>query len=110
MLLSTLYVLWASAGVLTLTWLFPVNEALLRRITTTGFLSSALWFWIAITGGQADRLTSGGIRVTTDTSALQYAALFLGVIALLAVVLNWMDLYPPEATDETDPTTALPGD
>jgi hypothetical protein len=91
MLLANYHLLWVSAGVLTLAWLF-----LPMRITTTSALSMGIWFWLALTGDSLVKYTQTGTEIAVTAPGLQYPALALGVLSLLVVLFNWFGLYPPE--------------
>jgi hypothetical protein len=90
MLQSHWFVLVALAAVSMGAWLFiPV------RIATTSLLASGLWLFAAYTGGDLTQLTDSGTEVAVSAPELQYVALAMGLLSLLARVLYWFDEYPP---------------
>lgn len=107
MIESHWYILFASAGVLTLYWLFHDRE----NLAFSTFMASGLWFYTAYTGGDLTRITESGTEVAVSAPELQYVALALGLLSLLARVLYWFDEYPPreEAAGGTA-AQAAPGD
>jgi hypothetical protein len=89
------FTLFASAGVLTLAWLF-----IEKNLAFSTILAAALWFITAYTGGNLTRY-EGGSAVTVSAPELQYVALALGLASLLARLLYSFGEYPPN-TQEAD--------
>jgi lysylphosphatidylglycerol synthetase-like protein (DUF2156 family) len=91
------YVLFASASILTLAWLF-----LEKNLAFSTILAAALWFVTAYTGGDLTRITDSGTQVSVSAPELQYVALALGLASLLARFLYSMGEYPPRVHNDVE--------
>jgi hypothetical protein len=103
------YVMYASAGVLTLYWLFHDRE----NLAFSTLMASGLWFYTAFQGGDLTRITQSGTTVATSATELQYVALALGLTSLLARFLYSFGEYPPNTHNDTEASggnTASPAD
>lgn len=90
MIESHWFALVVGASVLTLGWLY-IRE----NVALTTLLASALWFYAAYSGGDLRRITESGSEVAVGAPELQYVALALALLSLLARVLYWFGEYPP---------------
>lgn len=104
MIESHYFILVASAGVLTLAWLF-----LQQNVAFTSIAASALWFYAAYSGGNVVRVTRCCV---TDVSSpqLQYVSLAMGIISLLARLLYSLGEYPPNEQAAGGSQPAEPAD
>lgn len=91
------YLLFACASVLTLAWLFVEQNVAFSTI-----LAAALWFITAYTGGDLTRITDSGTEVATAAPELQYVALALGLVSLLARFLYSFGEYPPRVHNDVE--------
>lgn len=95
-------VLWLALAVYaaywTHLWLIPRRDPWgdPERITVATTVSAALWSVFALSGSGAFWITESGIEVVVEVETLQYVATGLALLALLALAMHRLGLYPPD--------------
>lgn len=71
-----------------------------RAVEPTGFVSAALWALLALQARNITLYHQDGSSTAVGSEAWQYIALGLALLSLIAVVLSYLGVYPPEESPE----------
>jgi len=91
MILVEYLLLWAVAGVATLSW-----SVLEQRIPMSTLVSTAAWALISVTGGTVTLYFQNGSSATVGDPVMQYFALGMSVLCSGAFILWYFDAFPPD--------------
>jgi hypothetical protein len=91
MILVEYLLLWAVAGVATLSW--SIGE---KRIPMSTLVSTAAWALISVSGGTVTLFFQDGSSTVVGDPVMQYFALGMSVLCSGAFILWYFEAFPPD--------------